>query len=203
MRGSGLLRFARNDERDTRSRSRGVFRPSLASSITLFKKQRAQGRPGGRCTRGRRAKKLREERVNHRNRRDQPGLPCAVVYGLYELSPVNQRLPPSSARSLWSLATTWRLHGRARTTRLRRPRMRRSSHGTSLVHRIPLHVRDDAYAPDRTGMRRPYNGLRFRKSRMFFACRIDKVFGRALVGQISSTADLEQGAVMLQCSKLV
>ena len=162
-----------------------------------------EGRPGGRMHPGPPRKKLREERVDHRYRRDQPGLPCAVVYGLYELSPVNQRLPPSSARSLWSLATTWRLHGRARTTRLRRPRMRRSSHGTSLVHRIPLHVRDDAYAPDRTGMRRPYNGLRFRKSRMFFACRIDKVFGRALVGQISSTADLEQGAVMLQCSKLV
>ncbi len=69
------------------------------------------------------------ERENHRYRRDHPGLPCAVVYGLYELSSVNQRLPPSSARDLWSLARTWRLHGRARTTRLRRPQPCRMSIG--------------------------------------------------------------------------
>jgi len=34
------------------------------------------------------------------------------------LFPVNQLLPPSPARDLWSLARTWRVHGRARTTRL-------------------------------------------------------------------------------------
>jgi hypothetical protein len=35
----------------------------------------------------------------------------------------------------------------ARTTRLRRPRTRRSSIGTPRVHRIPLHVRDDRDTP--------------------------------------------------------
>jgi hypothetical protein len=59
-----------------------------------------------------------------------PASPAQWFYGLYELSPVNQRLPPSPLRHLWSLARAWRLHGRARTTRLRRPPMCRTSTGT-------------------------------------------------------------------------
>src|SRR5690242_21645325 len=42
---------------------------------------------------------------------------------------------------------TWRLHGRARTTRLRRPQIVPFVDRHICVHRIPLHVRDDAYAP--------------------------------------------------------
>src|SRR6201993_92539 len=38
------------------------------------------------------------------------GLPRTVVYGLYVLSSVNQRLPPSPSRSVWSYRETWRLH---------------------------------------------------------------------------------------------
>jgi len=58
------------------------------------------------------------------------GLPCAVVYGLYVLSPVNQRLPPSPARCV-SIVASLAQHGRARTTRLRRPRRCRTSDSTS------------------------------------------------------------------------
>jgi hypothetical protein len=50
------------------------------------------------------------ERVNHRYRRIHSGLPRAVVYGLYELSSVNQRLPPSPSRSFQlreDLAPAW------------------------------------------------------------------------------------------------
>ena len=91
-------RFApRNDggENNT-SRSRGMFRPSFASSITLFRNRRAQGRPGGRCTRGSRAKVGLRERENHRYRRIHSGLPCAVVLRLIRDLPGEPcRLPPS------------------------------------------------------------------------------------------------------------
>jgi hypothetical protein len=63
------------------------------------------------------------------------------------LFPVNQLLPPSYSQCLWSFATTWRLHRRARTTRLRRPRMRRTSIGPSASTASRLTFRDDAYAP--------------------------------------------------------
>jgi hypothetical protein len=55
-------------------------------------------------------KRYLRERVNHRYRRRHSGLPCAVVYGLYELSPVNLRLPPLSARCesiVANLAPAW------------------------------------------------------------------------------------------------
>jgi len=50
---SGLLRrFApRNDGLDTLPRSRRAKRPSFAPTSRLLKKQRAQGKPGARCTR--------------------------------------------------------------------------------------------------------------------------------------------------------
>jgi hypothetical protein len=48
------------------------------------------------------------ERDDHRYRRRHSGLPCAVVYGLYALSSVNQRLPPlPHAHLAQSLAPAW------------------------------------------------------------------------------------------------
>jgi uncharacterized protein (DUF3084 family) len=53
-------------------------------------------------------KRCLRERDDHRYRRRHSGLPCAVVYGLYALSPVNQRLPPSPhAHLAQSLAPAW------------------------------------------------------------------------------------------------
>ena len=78
------------------------------------------------------------------------GLPRTVVYGLFRALPGEPAcLPPSPSQDLWSPATTWRLHGRTRTTRLRRPRTVPHVYRPVPVHRIPHHVRDDAYAPCR------------------------------------------------------
>ena len=49
--------------------------------------QRAQGRPGDRCTRGPRARKIARRARDHRYRRIHSGLPCAVVYGLLRTLP--------------------------------------------------------------------------------------------------------------------
>src|ERR1700751_5489194 len=70
-------------------------------------------------------------------------VPSAVIPG---------RLDHRRLHEAFSFARTWRLHGRAMTTRLRRPRRCRSQHQP--VHRIPLHVRDDRdppLVPERNG----------------------------------------------------
>jgi hypothetical protein len=54
--------------------------------------QRAQGRPGDRCTRGPRARKIARRARDHRYRRKHSGLPCAVVYGLLRALPGETRL---------------------------------------------------------------------------------------------------------------
>jgi hypothetical protein len=77
------------------------------------------------------------------------GLPCAVGYGLIRALPGEPAFATVAlARPLEPSARAWRLHGRARTTRLRRPRHCRSSHGidpstafrtTFVTTRTPLH----------------------------------------------------------------
>jgi hypothetical protein len=91
---------------------------------------RVQGRPGGRMHPGPPRKKFARKRVDHRYSGDTPAFPAQRFTTYSVLSPVNQRLPPSPARCLWSFARAWRLQGRARTTRLRRPRPCRSSVST-------------------------------------------------------------------------
>jgi len=60
-------------------------------------RQRAQGRPGGRCTRGSRAKVGLRRRENHRYRRIHSDLPCAVVLRLIRDLPGEPcRLPPGT-----------------------------------------------------------------------------------------------------------
>src|SRR5581483_6109738 len=66
--------------------------PEFLHPSSPSKTPRAQGRPGGRCTRGPRAEKDLRKRENHRYRRRHSGLPRAVVYGLYALSLVSQCL---------------------------------------------------------------------------------------------------------------
>ena len=94
--------------RSTRHRSRDAFRPSFASCFTLTENGgRREDRVPAR-TRGPSRRKLRERREDHRYRRNHTGLPCAVVYGLYALSPVNhpvchRRRPRCAASS-----PTWR-----------------------------------------------------------------------------------------------
>jgi hypothetical protein len=75
-------------------RSRDDIRPRFASSIALSK-VRAQGRPGGRCTRGSRAKRICASAKTTGTGGDRTGLPCAMGYDLYVLLGEPPRLPPS------------------------------------------------------------------------------------------------------------
>src|ERR1700745_1141727 len=90
---------------------RGAFRPSFASFMTLLESRRAQGRPGGRCTRGRRAKEICASAMTTGTGGDTPAFPAHWFYGLYVLSPVSLALPPSLSRSFSAirenLAPAW------------------------------------------------------------------------------------------------
>jgi hypothetical protein len=93
----------------TRPRSRSAFRPSFTSCFALSKIKGA-GKTGWPLHPGPPRKRYLRERDDHRYRRIHSGLPCAVVYGLYVRSSVNQRLPPSPSRSFqlrWGLAPAW------------------------------------------------------------------------------------------------
>ena len=95
--------------------------------------QRAQGMPGARCTRGL-IRKGRRARMSIQAQRRHPGIPCAMVYGLYRALPGDRAcLPPSPAGSPANLTPA----SGARTTRLCRPHRYRSSFDTACVHRIP------------------------------------------------------------------
>jgi hypothetical protein len=138
-----------------RSRSRGTFCPSYASTSPPQEKW-VQGRPGGRCTRGSRAKIGLRERENHRYRRRHSDLPRAAVYDLYALSSVNHpvchRRRPRCARHLRQLgARPWG----ARTTRLRRPQRAPLVSQRVRVHRVPF-VTTAIRPLCRGGMQTPY-----------------------------------------------
>ena len=102
----GFANRERPANRDERSHSRGAIRPSCCFAKTLFDREGAgkTGRwphpwpPRERSARG----------VDHRFSRDSPAFPAQWFTAYFVLSPVNQRLPPSPARSLWSFAPTWR-----------------------------------------------------------------------------------------------
>ena len=64
-------------------------------------KQRAQGRPGARCTRGLACKSRKKTHTSIQVQRKQSGLPCAMVLTVsFVLSPVTGLLSPSPPRSL-------------------------------------------------------------------------------------------------------
>src|SRR5579883_2928901 len=86
---------------DTTSHSRGAFRPSLASSIPS--KTEGAGKAGWPLHPGPRAKEICASARTTGTGGDHTGLPCAMGYGLYVISPVNQRLPPSPPAKLFSL----------------------------------------------------------------------------------------------------
>ncbi len=82
-RAAASRRIGHDKNTATPSHSRGALAPeSCITTTTLREIQRAQGRPGGRCTRGPRAKQIAQRARDHRYRRRHSGLPCAVVYGL-------------------------------------------------------------------------------------------------------------------------
>ena len=82
----GLLRFARND--DKMQFLVPAARRARAMKEEALEKQRAQGKPGARCTRSL-ACKVESTRVSHHRSTGTPGLPCAMVLTAYfALSPV-------------------------------------------------------------------------------------------------------------------
>jgi hypothetical protein len=93
----GVSKDGPRQNADTSYRSRGAKRPSFSIKLPS-REQRAQGRPGARRTHGPRATK--KHAAEPQVRAGTTGLPCAMVYGLYVVSPVNRAfLPPSPCRS--------------------------------------------------------------------------------------------------------
>jgi hypothetical protein len=113
------------------ARARGLHRSPLE------RMKRAQGRPGDRCTRGPRAKKIAQTGTGG----DIPAFPARWFYGLCVLSSVNHpvchRRPSRSFQLRWDLAP--RPWG-ARTTRLRRTRSVPLVDQHTRVPRIPPRV---------------------------------------------------------------
>ena len=141
----GLLRSARNDV-DTVSHSRGIhcargllenFPPSC---------QRAQGRPGARCTRGPVCNCAQKTRTRaYRYRRNIPAFPAQWLYGLLRALPgerlfCHRRPQEAASHGLDASTATSGPHDFA--VRIE-PHVSRSSR----VHRIPPHVRDDRHRP--------------------------------------------------------
>jgi hypothetical protein len=63
-------------------------RPELCQKFPLPSSQRAQGTPGARCTRGLVCKRAQKNAHEHTGQRRQSGIPCAMGYGCFVLSPV-------------------------------------------------------------------------------------------------------------------
>jgi hypothetical protein len=118
-------------------RSRGADRARVVAGILRLRKQRAQGRPGARCTRGlvcnmHKRKRTRAYRFSGGN----PAFPAQWFYGLLRALPGDEFLLSPSSRGLMALrgpigpaktsADLTPATG-ARTTRLRRTLQRRSS----------------------------------------------------------------------------
>ena len=121
-------------------------RPSVASARCPSMK-RAQGRPGGRMHPGPPAQErvARGALTTGTGGDNRPPLRDGLrLIGALPGEPAFATVISAMRKHHRRLK---RLHGRARTTRLRRPRPCRSSFGTAHVHRIPRHVRDDRDTP--------------------------------------------------------
>jgi len=142
--GKFLLHFSKSRS-DASLRSRGMFCPRSAKYSSLLD-NRAQGRPGARCTRGLVCKlHNKKTHTSIQVQRKHSGLPRAMVLRLISRSPWRpgflatiasrnnpQDLTPASGR-------------RDHTTSPSASRAVRQWHIS--VHRIPPHVRDDRAPP--------------------------------------------------------
>src|ERR1700738_4252572 len=84
------------------SRSRGADSARVVHEAWPSKKQRAQGRPGARCTRGLACKSDNKKRTRaYRFSGNTPAFPAQWFYGLLRALPGDRAfLPPSPPRSL-------------------------------------------------------------------------------------------------------
>jgi hypothetical protein len=149
------------------------------------KSKRAQRRPGGPLHPGLpRKKKLRErERPQVQTDALRPSLRSGLrLIGALLGEPMlvcHRRL----RLRLWSTPNTWRQRRGARTTQFRRPRRCRSSHGifASTAFRPTFVTTHTPLSSARNG----YGESKILKIRIFSQRRIDRIFARTPVGQIS------------------
>jgi hypothetical protein len=151
--------------------------------------QRAQGRPGGRCTRGPRAKKICASAREPQVQTVTTGLPCAMAYGLYALSSVNHpvchRRRPRCASIAAGLAPDLGAPGPHDFT-VRK--IRRSSVGALRVHRIPAsRLVTTAIRPSASeaGWREDTTDSTFLKTEIFSRAWVDRNSRSLPVGQIN------------------
>src|SRR5258708_4803017 len=84
----GLLRFARNDEKNFMTpRSRGARRPSCAKTVSPLLDQRAQGMPGAQRTRSLACEIKKHTSIVTTVTPERPGIPRAMVLRLTSRSP--------------------------------------------------------------------------------------------------------------------
>jgi hypothetical protein len=119
--------FGAHAPRDTPPPSRGALAPESWMNHVRRNKQRAQGKPGARCTHS-----LACESGVHASRSHRftgtPGLPCAMVLTVsFALSPVTGLFCHRRKRNAQALSPLERQRRGVRTTRLRRPRQHHSS----------------------------------------------------------------------------
>jgi hypothetical protein len=126
------------DIKDANPHSRRASRPGIAAKTSVFEKTRAQGRPGARRTHGPTPKRSRKGRVTTGTGRFTPAFPARWFTAYFELL-VNQLVCHRRSRDATHQRELGACMGRARTTRLRRPRR------TSFVFRC--HPRPPRPAP--------------------------------------------------------
>jgi len=137
-------------ERHTYAVSRRIS-PEFCIVDHPLERQRVQGRPGGRCTRGRRAKEICASAMTTGTGGDHTGLPCAMVYGLYELSSVNHPVCHRRPRDAQASSRTWRRTlGRQDHTTSPSVNESRSSDSTFTSTASPPHVGDVRDTPSAT-----------------------------------------------------
>ena len=159
--------------KDTASHSRGAFRVRALHHRPF---QELEGAGKAECSPHPWPPRERSARgVDHRYGGSIPAFPARVVYGLLRALPGEPAcLPPSSAQD-FRLAQTWRLHGRARTTRLRRPHQCRTSCGTSAstAFRSTFVTTRTPLLPERNE-RKDATDLGCSQSNLFFAEHLDQ-----------------------------
>jgi hypothetical protein len=128
-------------------RSRDIDCPRFACSFALLQSQRAQGRPGARCTRGLACICTQRMRTRaYRFSGNTPAFPAQWLYGLLRALP-GERLSchrrPREASLLLDLTPAPRRPDHTTSPYAQATHVSRSSR----VHRISPHVRDDGQRP--------------------------------------------------------
>jgi hypothetical protein len=159
---------------------------TMQQATSPSKKQRAQGKPGARCTRSLACEVKKHTSIVTTGSPDRPGLPCAMVLTAYSaLSPVtglfchrrwwvtSTNLTPASGCQDHTTSPSAASISRPRDNRSR-PTLPRP------LHPVP-NVRDDRDTPLMwDGTARMYNGFDFGKTEIFFRSGLDKAETQAV-----------------------